>query len=84
MYPHSIHPELKTNCAKLKQGQLLMQRYWATVKELTGGKWDHIAVSGREKSIILAKRMVEHAKKCPVCNKDRALADEDFYGVYPM
>lgn len=60
-----------------------MQRYQFTVNLYNGHRlYDHHAVSGREKSVILAKRMVDHARNCAVCQAENRFNEEFFYGVY--
>lgn len=67
-----------SDCPKLKEGQLLMHRYRLTYDMYKDDeRYKHISVSGKEKSVILAKRMRDHADQCPNCSQ----TDEDFYGL---
>lgn len=75
-------PELETACQKLKSGQLLMQRYQYVWKTYQHTRYATQAQTCKDKSMELARRMVEHAKQCPQCQQERALASDIFYGVF--
>ena len=65
-----------STCPKLKQGQLLMQRYqFCSIMGV--GKYLAQGQECKRKSIILAKRMRDHADQCPKCSQK----DQNFYGV---
>ena len=64
-----------STCTKLKQGQLLMQRYmycWDM-----RGKYVQQGEECKRKSVILAKRMKVHAAQCDNCTPN----DANFYGL---
>lgn len=65
-----------SKCPKLKQGQLLMQRY-KFINSYAHGKYKAQGDRAKEKSVELAKRMKAHARECPLCSPQ----DENFYGL---
>lgn len=66
-----------SKCNVLKAYQLRMQRLkWIHVFK-TGTFYDYQAKIAKEDSLVLAKKMKAHAKKCPKCN----VTDENFYGL---
>jgi hypothetical protein len=75
-------PPLDTKCAKLMQGQHLMQRYQYVWLQHQNTRYATQAKVCKDKSIELARRMVEHAKQCPTCQQERVLDSDIFYGVY--
>ena len=76
-------PEWTGTCKKFQQGRLLMQRYQfiANYYELHDLYAEH-SKTGKEKSVVLARRMVDHAKTCAICIAEGRLNEEHFYGVY--
>ena len=69
-----------SKCKKLKAGQLLMHRHLVVYERGNGtfeGRYQHIADESKRRSIILAKRMRDHADQCPRCSQ----GDENFYGL---
>ena len=69
-----------STCPKLKKGQLLMHRHQVVFERgngTYGGRYQHIADESKRRSIILAKRMRDHADKCKRCSQ----GDENFYGL---
>jgi hypothetical protein len=75
-------PQLETQCQKLMQGQLLMQRYWYVHTTYQHGSYSKQAETCKEKSMELARRMVAHAKECATCQQERALESDIFYGIW--
>jgi hypothetical protein len=76
-------PQWTGTCRKFQQGRLLMQRYqWTANYAQTTRHYKHMSERMRERAIILAKRMFDHAKECQVCLQEGRLNDEHFYGVY--
>ena len=71
-----VMPMSLSSCPKLKQGQLLMQRYYYCFM-LGTGKYKQQGDECKRKSRILAARMKAHARACPNCSPD----EEDFYGI---
>ena len=74
-------PARAGSCKKLRQGQLLMQRYkycWDNHTPM----YVEPAQACRDKSVILAKRMVDHVEDCVTCQTERVLEEVHFYGVY--
>ena len=67
-------------CPKLKQGQLLMQRYRLCFNKGNSTAYQAQADECKRKSVVLAKRMRDHADKCPNCSQ----RDPDFYGLIAM
>jgi hypothetical protein len=65
-----------SKCPKLKQGQLLMQRYHF-VASRGGDKYAEQAERCARKIPRLEKRMIAHAEECPRCGVD----DENFFGM---
>lgn len=80
---HMNVPPWTGTCAKFQQGRLLMQRYQFIHNYFKGSDlYAHHSVWAKERSVELAKRMVEHAKNCAVCMRENRLREDDFYGVY--
>ena len=76
-------PERVGTCAKLRQGQMLMYKYKYLYDLYRGNeRYTWIADNCKRDSIILAKRMVEHAKGCGICAREIVLEEAFFYGVY--
>lgn len=75
-------PERVGTCPKLRQGQRLMQRYQYVFQKGNGTAYQEIADRCKERSVILAKRMVEHATNCAICTRESVIEEELFYGVY--
>ena len=75
-----MREQLLSKCPKLKQGQLLMQRYKLCHDKGAGTAYDAQATECKRKSIELAKRMRNHADKCHNCSQ----TDQDFYGLIAM
>ncbi len=76
-------PPIVGTCKKLNDGQRLMYRYQFTyLYYLNDKRYEHISISGKEKSVILAARMVDHATNCATCQRERVLEEEYFYGIY--
>jgi hypothetical protein len=76
-------PERVGTCSKLRQGQLLMQRYHYTYNH---GKNHNLyadkALVCKEKAIRLAAMMQEHSTNCNICCDERVLEEPLYYGVY--
>lgn len=66
-----------STCMKLKQGQLLMQRYFYVYHRGNNTAYQKQADRTKERSVELAKRMRDHADKCRNCSQ----SDLNFYGV---
>lgn len=64
-------------CPKLRQGQLLMQRYKFVYALSRGGRYEAQGDVVKEKSLKLAQKMVDHARACRRCTPD----DHNFYGL---
>ena len=75
-------PERVGTCKKLREGQLLMQRYKFVFAKGNNTIYQSQADRCKERSIILAERMVAHAQVCNRCCEEQVLADPVFYGVY--
>ena len=76
-------PERVGTCDKLREGQRLMQRYKFLFHHYRlHDLYSHQSTSAKDKSLVLAKRMVEHATNCAKCTEDNVLEEETFYGVY--
>jgi hypothetical protein len=75
-------PERVGTCKKLRQGQLLMQRYKYAYRKGNMTRYQGLADRCKERSGILAKRMIEHAQGCNLCCKERVLEEGTFYGVF--
>ncbi len=75
-------PERVGTCRKLRQGQLLMQRYKYVFQTGNMTRYQAQADRCKERSGILAVRMIEHAQECNLCCKEGVLEDPVFYGVY--
>ena len=65
-----------SKCVKMRQGQLLMQRYKFCYERGNMGPYQTQADVCKNKSLILAGRMKEHYTKCRVCQ-----TEEFWYGV---
>lgn len=65
-----------STCPKMKEGQLLMQRYKFCYERGNMGPYQVQANECKRKSQVLAKRMKEHYAKCQVCRQE-----EFYYGV---
>jgi hypothetical protein len=59
-----------------------MQRYQFVWQAGDGTAYQDLADRCKERSVILAKRMVEHATNCAVCIRESVIEEELFYGVY--
>jgi hypothetical protein len=60
-----------------------MQRYkyaWDTRR--SHELYSHLAQKCKDRSVILAKRMVDHVEDCDTCQRERVLEDKFFYGVW--
>jgi hypothetical protein len=67
-----------SSCKKLKQGQLLMQRYNYVWNRYGGHpKYGARAQVVKDKSVELAKRMKAHSAECQWCS----VQDENYYGL---
>ena len=75
-------PERVGTCQKLRQGQLLMQRYQFVYQTGNGTPYQDLADRCKERSVELARRMVEHATNCTICINESVLEEENFYGVF--
>lgn len=73
---------METQCQKLRQGELLMQRYQYVWKTYRHSRYVTQAETCKTKSVELARRMVVHAQACATCQQERALESDIFYGVY--
>lgn len=63
------HSEL-SRCPKMKQGQLLMQRYRLCFERGNGTKYQPQADTCKQKSLVLAQRMKDHWHNCRVCRSE--------------
>lgn len=70
-------PTFLSSCAKLKTGQLKMQRYKIVFNKGNGTKYQRQADNAKQKSRELAPKMKAHADRCPLCSQ----ADDNFYGL---
>ena len=70
------------SCKKLRQGQFLMQRYKYVWDTHNHSEYLQQAIKCKDKSVILAKRMVDHVEGCVTCQSERVLEEVHFYGVY--
>lgn len=66
-----------SKCAKLKQGQLKMQRYKYCHTISLGTRYTEQGEKCLEKSRELALKMKAHARECRVCSVN----DVNFYGL---
>lgn len=66
-----------SKCDKLKTGQLLMQRYKLVYDRTRGTQYASKGDVCKEKSMVLARKMVAHATQCRVCSP----SDDNFYGL---
>ena len=83
-----MHPHVPTDCETLRDLRKQMRRHWAAVRQGERKGVDGVfflkAQECREKSLVLAKTMRQHAGSCNTCHKGKALEEVHFYGVYPL
>ena len=74
-----------TPCYRLKMARLRMQQYKITADRFPPGAYEDRYANQREiaeeRSRVLAKQMVHHAKTCRLCVKNNEIEYEDFYGL---